>query len=207
MHAHLADQAIEGAGAPDPFEALGVGRHPAPPGRELGSDLEMKLQPVRALEAKGLVRIGRRAGQQRRAVGQVEAVTVPLERGEFPRRAAEHRVLGGSASQLHGQQAHLGLVRRVDAGSEGSGQHLRAQAYAPDRVAGPSRLSDLTLLLDEPGMSALLVGPHGPAHDDGGRKVPPVGQRIALVELTLTRSRPRERSSSSKAAGGSHSMC
>jgi hypothetical protein len=150
----------------------------------------VELERVGAPDPERLVGIGGRAGQQRRAVGQLEGVAVPLERGEGARRVAEDRVAGGCGCQLDGQEADLGPLPLVDPRAERGGQELRPEADAPDRHVGLDRLAQQPLLVTEPWMTRVLVGAHRAAHHHDRRELAPVGQRLALVELDAHKVEP-----------------
>ena len=96
---------------------------------------------------------------------------------------AEDRIGGGRGRELDGEEADLGPLARVHPRAERAGQQLRTEADAPDRHIRLDGLAEQPLLGGEPGVLVLLVGAHGAAHHDDRRKLPPVGQRIALVEL------------------------
>ena len=134
----LGHQPVERARALDRLEAVRVGRDLAPLRRELGRHLQVELQPVRALVREGLVSVGRRAGEQRRAVGEIEGVAVPLEAsGSCAGASSNTGSLPASWRQLDRQQAHLGLLAGIDARAERGREQLRAEADAPDRDGRP----------------------------------------------------------------------
>ena len=105
-------------------------------------DLEVELHAVRVAEAECLVGIRRRAGEQHRAVRQVERVAVPLQRRELAGQPLQHRVGRALVGQRDRQHADLGLRPGVDACAEAGGEQLDAEARAPVRHAVAHRVAD-----------------------------------------------------------------
>ena len=87
-------------------------------------------------------------------------------------------------------QADLGLLTPVHPCPERRGEQLGAEADAPHRSVRLHGLAQQALLLHEPRMVGLVVGAHRAAHHHDRRKLPPIRQRLALVELDASHVEP-----------------
>ncbi len=113
-------------------------------------DLRVELHAPRPVTEP--VRLARRRARREldRAVGDVEAVVVPLERGDARREDAEDGILRGGVRQLDLVPPDLGRARRPDAGACRAGDELGAEADTEDRDAGAEGRLDERGLAGEP---------------------------------------------------------
>ena len=166
-----------------PLETRRVGRHLAP----LGA-------PARA-SPRGGTAARRRACSERPASGRrasSASSVAPSGRsklspchcsvGKLP-GAPRRRVLGAASFSSTGSRPTSALARP----GRRALRALRPAAARPGihpRPGGqPSGFADHAASPRRATVSALLVRAHRPAHHDRGRELPPVGQRLALVEL------------------------
>ena len=84
----------------------------------------------------------RRAGEQRRVLGQLDAVGVPAVGAEALGQRAEQRVRGGLRQRLDLVPADLRVRDAHDLAARGGHQQLRAEADAEQRLAPLERRGD-----------------------------------------------------------------
>ena len=104
----LADQAGQRAGAHDRLEAGGVGGNRRPLVREVGADLDVELDSVRAVDDECLLLVGVRARQLHGAGRQRERVAMPLQGAELLGEEREHRIGRRRGGSLDREHAHFG---------------------------------------------------------------------------------------------------
>ena len=130
-----------------------------------------------AAEAEGLQLGQGRAGERRRALGQVEDVAVPVQDHRAGSEGAEDRVAG--IEDLDRGEADLLPLPRPHRSAERAGQELGAQADAEDRDLAADRLGQPRALAGQSRVEIDLVDVHRPAHEHGAGDLVVVGQRLA----------------------------
>lgn len=125
---------------------------------------KVELQADGRTDLKGLVFTNPAAGKPDGAGRQVERLAVPLE--DFGRlRKTED---GGIPVRFagDGEPADFFFRPGIDAGAEGTGQELCAEAHAQHRPAGGDEAANEILFGREPGKGGLVMHAHGAAHDN-----------------------------------------
>ena len=148
----------------------------------LGGDLGVELEGEDAVcEHEALVRAGGAGGEAQGSGGQLEGVPVPVH--DFEGGGQEWEAGARFRGEFDGKDADLDMRILDDAGAEGVGEELGAEAD-PDRgFPGGDVGGDERPLGAQPGMVAVLVDVHRAAHDDeevhgfGG------GEGLAAVEV------------------------
>ena len=115
---------------------------PEPVEQDLARHLGVELHAPGGLAEAEAVDRDRRAGEQRRVLGQLDAVGVPAVGAEALGQRAEQRVRRGLGQRLDLVPADLRVGDAHDLAARGRDQQLRAEADAEQRLAALERRAD-----------------------------------------------------------------
>mgnify|MGYP007106198839 CR=1 FL=1 len=146
-----------------------------------GRGFEMKLESDDAIaDLEGLIGAGGSGGEMDGVGREIEGFTVPVESegGGWEGEGGRMLVVDG----VDGKPSNFFLGAGIDAGSEGGGDQLSAEANAEDGFAVGDEAADEGFFVDEPRVDLFVVHAHGSTEEDEKVDGLRMGQGGGLVE-------------------------